>query len=144
MGFKRACGGLALRRWLMKMKAALTIHVAVDTNAHRRDSPHHEAAASSVRRLAEGNSPWGIPWPCVFHPESTGSQRYRLRVVSGRPQRLYEVDLEDPTCRGTVSIGPVRVDACVATDELSFVHGEPVRVTRARKEFDFFEHAAGR
>ena len=43
--------------------------IAVDTNvlvyAHRRDSPFHDAAAASVRELAEHRSPWGLPWPCV-------------------------------------------------------------------------------
>jgi len=43
--------------------------IAVDTNilvyAHRSDAPFHEAAASAVRALAEGSSPWAIPWPCV-------------------------------------------------------------------------------
>ena len=43
--------------------------IAVDTNilvyAHREDSPWHEAAASRVTHLAEGRTPWAIPWPCV-------------------------------------------------------------------------------
>lgn len=43
--------------------------IAVDTNilvfAHREDSPWHAAADSCVAGLAEGRSPWAIPWPCV-------------------------------------------------------------------------------
>jgi len=43
--------------------------IAVDTNilvyAHRRDSAWHQAAAPAVRSLAEGGTPWAIPWPCV-------------------------------------------------------------------------------
>ena len=43
--------------------------IAVDTNilvyAHRRDSPHHDAAADCVRSLAEGRAAWAIPWPCI-------------------------------------------------------------------------------
>jgi len=43
--------------------------IALDTNilvyAHRRDSDWHEPASSCVRRLAEGATPWAIPWPCV-------------------------------------------------------------------------------
>jgi toxin-antitoxin system PIN domain toxin len=43
--------------------------IAVDTNilvyAHRSDAPFHEAAASALGALAEGSSPWAIPWPCV-------------------------------------------------------------------------------
>ncbi|MCA9519153.1 MAG: PIN domain-containing protein [Myxococcales bacterium] len=43
--------------------------IAVDTNvlvaAHRADSPFHHAARRCVRGLAEGASPWAIPWPCL-------------------------------------------------------------------------------
>jgi toxin-antitoxin system PIN domain toxin len=43
--------------------------IAVDTNvlvyAHRRDSPWHEAAYGRMSALAEGRSPWGIPWSCL-------------------------------------------------------------------------------
>ncbi|HEV7240057.1 MAG TPA: TA system VapC family ribonuclease toxin [Thermoanaerobaculia bacterium] len=43
--------------------------IAVDTNllvyAHREDSPWHEEAREAVRELAEGASPWAIPWPCI-------------------------------------------------------------------------------
>ena len=43
--------------------------IAVDTNilvyAHRRDSTWHEAARQCLTRLAEGRSPWAIPWPCI-------------------------------------------------------------------------------
>ena len=44
--------------------------IAVDTNvlvyAHRRESRHHQAAASIMRGLAEGNDVWAIPWPCCY------------------------------------------------------------------------------
>jgi toxin-antitoxin system PIN domain toxin len=43
--------------------------IAVDTNilvyAHREDFGWFEAAAGSIRSLAEGPHPWAIPWPCV-------------------------------------------------------------------------------
>lgn len=43
--------------------------IAVDTNvlvyAHREDSPHHSAAATVIRGLAQGRAPWALPWPCV-------------------------------------------------------------------------------
>jgi toxin-antitoxin system PIN domain toxin len=43
--------------------------IAVDTNllvyAHRKDSAWHEPAALRVTELAEGRSPWAIPWPCL-------------------------------------------------------------------------------
>lgn len=41
--------------------------IAVDTNvlvyAHRPESTNHRAAARLLRTLAEGDSPWAIPWP---------------------------------------------------------------------------------
>ena len=43
--------------------------IAVDTNilvyAHRADAPLHARAAAVVARLAEGRSPWAVPWPCL-------------------------------------------------------------------------------
>ena len=43
--------------------------IALDTNilvyAHREDSPFHEAAARCIAGLAEGRTPWAIPWPCL-------------------------------------------------------------------------------
>lgn len=43
--------------------------IAVDTNllvyAHRRDSEWHSAAALVLRRLAEGRTPWAVPWACI-------------------------------------------------------------------------------
>jgi len=43
--------------------------IAVDTNilvyAHREDAPFHTVASHRVAALAEGRTPWAIPWPCV-------------------------------------------------------------------------------
>ena len=43
--------------------------IAVDSNllvyAHREDSPWHATALDRLRGLAEGRTPWAIPWPCV-------------------------------------------------------------------------------
>ena len=43
--------------------------IALDTNilvhAHRQDSPFHVPAYDAVKALAEGITPWAIPWPCV-------------------------------------------------------------------------------
>ncbi|GAB4483290.1 MAG: type II toxin-antitoxin system VapC family toxin [Thermodesulfovibrionales bacterium] len=43
--------------------------IAVDSNilvySHREDTPWHDAASSRVTELAEGQSPWAIPWPCI-------------------------------------------------------------------------------
>jgi toxin-antitoxin system PIN domain toxin len=44
--------------------------IAVDTNilvyARRTESPHHAAAAALIAQLAEGTSPWALPWPVVY------------------------------------------------------------------------------
>lgn len=43
--------------------------IAVDTNilvyAHRRDSPHHEAAFAALEDLATGPRAHSVPWPCL-------------------------------------------------------------------------------
>jgi toxin-antitoxin system PIN domain toxin len=43
--------------------------IAVDTNilvySVREDSPWHRASLACLRELAEGSSPWAIPWPCI-------------------------------------------------------------------------------
>ncbi len=43
--------------------------IAVDTNIlvafHRTEYSHHTAAVEAVTSLAEGSSPWAIPWPCI-------------------------------------------------------------------------------
>ena len=44
--------------------------IAVDTNilvyAHRRESRPHDRASAFLRRIAEGDRAWGIPWPCCY------------------------------------------------------------------------------
>jgi toxin-antitoxin system PIN domain toxin len=44
--------------------------IALDTNilvfARRQESPHHLRAKALLVELAEGDSPWGLPWPCVY------------------------------------------------------------------------------
>jgi toxin-antitoxin system PIN domain toxin len=43
--------------------------IAVDTNilvyAHREEAAWHAVAYKHVQSLAEGISPWAIPWPCL-------------------------------------------------------------------------------
>jgi len=43
--------------------------IAIDTNlliyAHREESPWHGPANAHLQQLAEGRSPWAIPWPCI-------------------------------------------------------------------------------
>ena len=44
--------------------------IAIDTNilvyARRQESAHHEAARELLKRLAEGDEPWALPWPCIY------------------------------------------------------------------------------
>lgn len=44
--------------------------IALDTNilvhARREELAHHQAARDLVKRLAEGEEPWALPWPCVY------------------------------------------------------------------------------
>jgi toxin-antitoxin system PIN domain toxin len=44
--------------------------IAIDTNilvyARREEAPHHAAARRILVALAEGNTPWALPWPCVY------------------------------------------------------------------------------
>jgi toxin-antitoxin system PIN domain toxin len=44
--------------------------IALDTNilvySRRRESGHHAAALKIVRQLAEGDTPWAMPWPCIY------------------------------------------------------------------------------
>lgn len=44
--------------------------IALDTNilvyARRRECPHHDAAKDLLLDLAEGDTPWAIPWPCIY------------------------------------------------------------------------------
>lgn len=43
--------------------------IAVDTNilvyGHREDSPWHQAAFKKLTNLAESQTAWAIPWPCL-------------------------------------------------------------------------------
>lgn len=66
--------------------------IAVDSNilvyAHRRDSPHHAAAAACVASLAESRPAWAVPWQClheflgvvthprIFAPPSTPAEAF--------------------------------------------------------------------
>ena len=43
---------------------------AIDTNilifAEMQSSKHHAVALKILKGLATGNSPWAIPWPCIY------------------------------------------------------------------------------
>jgi len=44
--------------------------IAIDTNvlvyARREETAHHRRARSLLRKLAEGDEPWALPWPAVY------------------------------------------------------------------------------
>ena len=64
--------------------------IAVDTNllvyAHRRESRAHSPARTIMRRLAEGDDAWAIPWPCCYEFLSVVTNRriWKDRVTTVR------------------------------------------------------------
>jgi len=78
---------------------------AVDTNilvyAHRLESPWHDSAAATLRELAEGISPWAIPWPCVheFVAVVTNARIFRTPTPLRRALDDVDVWLESPSLR---------------------------------------------
>lgn len=77
--------------------------IAVDTNllvyAHRVDSPWHDAAVALLRALAEGQSMWGIPWPCLHEFIAVVTHPRIFTPPSTTEQAARQVDawLESPT-----------------------------------------------
>ncbi len=77
--------------------------IAVDTNilvyAHRRDSPFHDAAARRLTGLAEGTSPWVIPWPCIheFFSIATHPRIYDPPSTTGQACAQVSAWLESPS-----------------------------------------------
>lgn len=111
--------------------------IAVDTQIlvyfQRRDSPWHKAAVECVRGLAEGRTPWAIPWPCMheFLAVVTHPKIYRPPTPLDRALQQIGYWMESPTlrligeeagywehCRGVLSegrvAGPLVHDARVA------------------------------
>lgn len=82
--------------------------IAVDTNvlvyAHREDSAFHEAASRCVGELAEGISPWVIPWPCIHEFLAVVTHPRRYAPPTTLEAALDQVDawLESP---GLVMVG---------------------------------------
>jgi toxin-antitoxin system PIN domain toxin len=133
--------------------------IAVDTNilvyAHRREGREHAAANNAVRQLAEGRTPWAIPWPCLYeffsvvtnpriwnrsasHPEQAAAQiaawcaSPTVRLLGETADFLPILDgfLRRPRVRGAV-VHDARVAAlCVS-------HGVEALLTRDR-DFSLF------
>ena len=133
--------------------------IAIDTNllvyAHRRESRHHAAAAALLRTLAEGDTPWAIPWPCCYEflsvvtnpriwrdDATTSEQAWRqltgwisspsLRLI-GETQDFPEI-LERFVLRPRV-LGAVVHDARIAA--ICVAHGAEALLTRDR-DFSLF------
>ena len=77
--------------------------IAVDTNilvyAHREESKWHEPAERAVRALAEGVTPWAIPWPCVHEFLAIATHPRIFRTPTPVPAALDQIDawLESPS-----------------------------------------------
>ena len=76
--------------------------IAVDTNllvyAHRRDSPHNDAAFRVLQILASGREMWAIPWPCLheFLAVVTNTRLFRDPTPMKAAIEQVEVWLDAP------------------------------------------------
>ena len=70
--------------------------IAVDTNiliyAHRADSEWHAPARRTMKSLAEGRSPWSIPWPCVHEFVAIATHPRIYDPPSSMDQVIAQVD----------------------------------------------------
>ena len=77
--------------------------IAVDTNvlvqAHREDAPFHAAALGCMAQLAQGRTPWAIPWPCVHEFLAITTHPRIFKPPTPLARALDQVDawLESPT-----------------------------------------------
>jgi toxin-antitoxin system PIN domain toxin len=77
--------------------------IAVDSNilvyAHRAETQFHGAAVTALKTLAEGTSPWAIPWPCLheFYSVVTHLRVYDPPSSAEEALRQIDVWLEAPT-----------------------------------------------
>lgn len=126
---------------------------AIDTNvliyAEVETSKHHSAARTILTDLAEGSSPWAIPWPCVyeflrvvthprvFHPSITLDIVLQdLRHILDSPSLLLLAETErhgtllDQTIRQAGATGNLVHDAHIAA--LCLEHGVSELITGDR------------
>lgn len=77
--------------------------IAFDTNvlvyAHRGDSPFHASARDWVRRHAEGQESWAIPWPCLHEFLAIVTHPRIFKTPTGLDAAIAQVDawLASPT-----------------------------------------------
>ncbi|WP_414627970.1 type II toxin-antitoxin system VapC family toxin [Euzebya tangerina] len=69
--------------------------------AHRSDSPLHAQSAAVVKRLAEGEGRWAIPWPCIHEFYSTVTHARIYDPPSSPSQAADQLDawVGSPTLR---------------------------------------------
>ncbi len=76
--------------------------IALDTNvlvhAHRAEAPLHANARDLVRSLAEGRSPWAIPWPCVheFLAVTTNGRIFATPTSQAAARAQVDAWMESP------------------------------------------------
>ena len=128
--------------------------IAVDTNvlvyAHRRESRVHGEAVQVLRKLAEGDRPWAVPWPCCYEFLSVVTNRRIWRGAESSPAEAWnqlEAWTDSPSSRligetsGFLEVlerfarrprvrGPVVHDALVAA--ICLAHGIDELLTRDR------------
>lgn len=97
--------------------------IALDTNvlvyAHREDSPHHERAGAALRRLVDGGSPFGIPWPVVHEfaavvthpriydpPSDTAAALAAMSALAGVPHARFLAESADHLALLSRLLGP--------------------------------------
>lgn len=77
--------------------------IAVDTNllvyAHREDSQFHETAYRRILELAQGRTPWAIPWPCLHEFFAIATHPRIYAPPTPLRQALDQIDawLESPS-----------------------------------------------
>ena len=128
--------------------------IAVDTNilvyAHRREVSHHAEALDTLRRLAEGNDRWAIPWPCLYEFFSVVTNARIWKDVASTPVAAWK-QIQAWTSSPTISLlsetdgfldilsdlvqrpkvrGPIVHDARIAA--ICIAHGIETLLTRDR------------
>ena len=79
--------------------------IAIDTQilvySQRVDSPWHGRALECVRRLAEGDAPWGITWPSIHEFLSIVTHPSIYKPPTPMSDAVLQVDywLQSPTLR---------------------------------------------
>ena len=70
--------------------------IAVDTNilvyAHREEHEFYAAASTHLQSLAEGRSPWAIPWPCLHEFYGVVTHRRVFPMPTPRDRALEQVN----------------------------------------------------